>query len=248
MRWSTLKRHLEKAGFGDVHIEIRKQSVLDCVQYCTKEDTRIGGPVYVGKIRMRDQQGARNDLSEIRQKIIEGASPAEVLMEDEDNKAVRYTKWMGDLAAARDKREYGERMRDLEVHYLYGPPGVGKTSHIYNLYPIGDIYRVTDYKHPFDEYDRQRVLVLDEYDSQFDWEKLLCYLDRYPLMLPARYRNHQACYTVVWIISNLPLGGQYPKVRGERRNALARRINEVLRMGDGGVIIQEKGDADASDT
>ncbi|PJM75367.1 hypothetical protein [Bifidobacterium simiarum] len=127
-------------------------------------------------------------------------------------------------------------MRDIEVHYLYGAPGVGKTSHVYNRYPIKDIYRVTDYRRPFDEYDRQKVLVLDEYDSQFDWNTLLTYLDRYPLMLPARYHNHQACYTVVWMLSNLPLEAQYPEVRGERRQALIRRINEVLHMVKGGEI------------
>ena len=108
---------------------------------------------------------------------------------------------------------------------------------------------MTDYRHPFDEYDRQSVLVLDEYDSQFDWEKLLCYLDRYPLMLPARYHNHQACYTVVWILSNRPLADQYPFVQGDRRNALMRRIVEILRMDESGKLIYEKGhENDEQDT
>ncbi|PJM75366.1 hypothetical protein [Bifidobacterium simiarum] len=107
IRWPTLKNHLEKAGFNDAHIEARKGTVMKCVEYCTKEETRISGPIYVGSINLRDQQGRRNDLSEIRRKILDGASVAEVLLDDEDNKAARYTKWMGELAAARDQREYG---------------------------------------------------------------------------------------------------------------------------------------------
>jgi hypothetical protein len=237
MRWSVLKRKLTVAGFKDVHIEARKGSVADCVKYCTKSETSVGKPAYVGSIRMRDQQGARNDLRELREKILDGASVEDVLLGDEESKSARYTRWLGELATARDRKQYGSRMRDLETHYLWGAPGIGKTRYVYEQYSIEDIYRVTDYHHPFDEYDRQNVLVFDEYASQFEWEKLLCYLDRYPLMLPARYHNHQACFTIVWIISNKPIDQQHPEIQGERRQALTRRINENLHMITGGVIV-----------
>ncbi|RYP94930.1 hypothetical protein [Bifidobacterium pseudolongum] len=232
MRWSTLKNHLSKAGFDDAHIEIRRHSVESCVEYCSKTETRIGETQYIGEISMRNEQGKRTDLTELREKILRGASVEDVLLEDEESKSARYVKWLTELAAARDKKKFGRQMRDLEVHYLWGAPGVGKTSYVYDRYPIEDIYRVTDYRHPFDEYDRQSVLVLDEYDSQFEWEKLLCYLDRYPLMLPARYHNRQACFTTVWIISNRPLEEQYPFISGERRLALIRRLTDVRHMGE----------------
>ena len=239
MRWSTLKGHLTKAGFKDAHLEARKGSVADCVKYCTKQDTRIGEPVYVGDIRMKDGQGSRTDLGEMRAKILDGYSVDDVLLEDVESKAAKCTKWLNELAAARDRRAYGRQMRDLEVHYLWGAPGVGKTSYVYSRHPIEDIYRVTDYQHPFDEYDRQNVLVLDEYDSQFDWEKLLCYLDRYPLVLPARYHNHQACYTIVWLISNKPFAEQYPSISGERRFAFIRRLTDSSHMLAGGELVRE---------
>lgn len=232
MRWSTLKNHLTKVGFDDAHIEIRKHSVQSCVEYCSKPETRVGETRYVGTIRMQNEQGKRADLAELREKILGGASVEDILLEDEEGGSARYVKWLSELAAARDKKKYGQQMRDVEVHYLWGAPGVGKTSYVYDRYPIEDIYRVTDYQHPFDEYDRQPVLVLDEYDSQFPWEKLLCYLDRYPLMLPARYRNRQACFTTVWILSNLSLDEQYPYIQGERRLALTRRLTDVRHMGE----------------
>lgn len=56
-------------------------------------------------------------------------------------------------------------------------------------------------------------------------------------MLPARYHNHQACFTIVWIISNEPLDQQYPETQGERRQILTRRINENLQMLPGCVIV-----------
>lgn len=239
MRWTTLKGHLAKSGFADAHFEPRKGSVADCMRYCTKRETRIGEPVYVGKLHLRDQQGARNDLHELREQILAGASVDDVLLGDEKSRAARYTKWLADLAAARDRKRFGEKMRELTVHYVWGAPGVGKTRFVYDSHPIGDIYRITDYKHPFDEYDGQDVLVLDEYDSQFDWEKLLCYLDRYPLTLPARYHNHQAAYTKVYILSNKPLKDQYPLVSGSRRMALIRRLTDCRHMVAGGEMFAE---------
>lgn len=61
---------------------------------------------------------------------------------------------------------------------------------------------------------------------------MLNYLDGYPLTLPARYSNRVACYTKVYIISNLCLSRQYPEVQYESPAtyaALLRRIQKVRR-------------------
>lgn len=239
MRFSTLKNHLTDAGFKDAHIEPRRKSVEDCVAYCTKTETRAGEPVFVGKINMKDKQGQRSDLIGLREQILDGMSVQEVLLGDSEAKAAHCTRWLGELEEAYVRKELGGKLRDIDAHYLYGAPGVGKTRYVYDHYSIEDIFRVTNYKHPFDEYDRHKVLVLDEYDSQLPWEQLLNYLDRYPVVLPARYHNHQACFTTVWIISNLPLAAQYPDIVGERRLALMRRLADCSYMTPEGELIKE---------
>ena len=60
------------------------------------------------------------------------------------------------------------------------------------------MYRVTDYKHPFDSYCGEEVLVLEEFRSDFPIGSILNYLDIYPIQLPAGYNNKQACYHYVW--------------------------------------------------
>lgn len=58
---------------------------------------------------------------------------------------------------------------------------------------------------------------------------MLKYLDGYPLMLPCRYSNKVACYTKVFLISNIPLSAQYPNVQlsePETYCAFCRRINQ----------------------
>jgi len=57
------------------------------------------------------------------------------------------------------------------------------------------------------------------------------YLDGYPISLPARYSNKQACYEKVFIVSNLDLHEQYKdeqKLQREVWAAFLRRINKVL--------------------
>ena len=79
----TLKNKFKKAGFNDAHIEMRKGTVQDCVDYCSKEETRVDGPWRGGEINLKDQQGSRSDLAELRRQIMDGASVSEVLLTDD---------------------------------------------------------------------------------------------------------------------------------------------------------------------
>lgn len=61
---------------------------------------------------------------------------------------------------------------------------------------------------------------------------MLNYLDIYPLVLPSRYNNKVACYSIAYIISNWPLENKYldaQKNDKESWNAFLRRIDKVIR-------------------
>jgi hypothetical protein len=60
---------------------------------------------------------------------------------------------------------------------------------------------------------------------------MLNYLDGYPLEMPSRYSDKQACYTKVYIITNIPLDEQYPNIQNfepKSWEALKRRIHKVI--------------------
>ena len=129
------------------------------------------------------------------------------------------------------EQQYQDTFRKLEVTYAWGKTGTGKTRGVMEKYSYTGVYRVTDYTHPFDSYAGEDVLLLDEYSSNFKIRDLLNYLDGYPLKLPARYSNRVACYTRVYIISNLCLTKQYPEEQyrsPETFAALLRRIQKVV--------------------
>lgn len=70
-------------------------------------------------------------------------------------------------------------------------------------------------------------------ESQVPYNGTICQdslIYGYPLELPCRYANKQACYTEAYIISNLPLEKQYVSEQHEKPeawDALLRRINCV---------------------
>ena len=111
-----------------------------------------------------DEQGKRNDLEELRGMVEQGMTLDEILLADTDNHASRCVGWLSRLIEARDRSIYNSSSsRDIEVYYLYGQTGVGKTSYVMNKYAPEDVYRVSDYLHPFDGYGNQKVLLMDEF-------------------------------------------------------------------------------------
>lgn len=130
------------------------------------------------------------------------------------------------------QEEYKNKRRDVEVHYIYGDTGTGKTRYVMEKYGYDCVYKVTNYKNPFDKYSSEPVLLLDEFRSSLPISDLLQYLDIYPCRLPARYEDKTACYTKVFIISNYPLDKQYIDIQlsdKETWNAFIRRIDNITR-------------------
>lgn len=130
-------------------------------------------------------------------------------------------------------REYkfDNTFRRLEVAYIFGQTAKGKTRYIMEKYGYKNVYRVTKYDHTaFDQYKGQDVVVFEEFRSSFKIEDMLNYLDGYPLMLPSRYNDKEACYTKVYITTNWTLEQQYKNVQTEHPTtwqAFNRRIHAV---------------------
>ena len=119
---------------------------------------------------------------------------------------------------------------------VVGGAGSGKTRSVMEQYGYENCYRVTDYKHPFDTYDGEDVIIFEEFRGGLKHGDMLNYLDGYPIKLPCRYFNRQACYTKVFILTNIPPDEQYSNIDRESRYALWRRIHEVKEFKQDGTI------------
>ena len=130
------------------------------------------------------------------------------------------------------KKEHGQKFRDIQVTFIYGGTRLGKTTFVYEKYPIDDICRVNNYERgTFEDYQNQKILILDEFTGKIDITFLNNLLDKFPVNLPARYANRTACFDEVYIVSNLPLDRLYTfekQSTPEVYNAFIQRIKNII--------------------
>lgn len=176
----------------------------------------------------QEQQGKSKVIDQIYALVKEGVSNLEIV-EAIPSAMLQMEKIDRTRSMLRDS-QFVNAWRELTVSYLWGETGAGKTRSVMERYGYQNCYRVTDYKHPFDDYDGQDVLIFEEFRGQIKIANMLNYLDGYPLLLPCRYFNRHACFTKVFIITNLPLDMQYPGEHAETRKAFLRRIHEEIQF------------------
>lgn len=186
-----------------------------------------------------ERQGKSRDADKIVELIKSGATNEEIV--DTVASAYRDLEKVERVRSMYRDAQFKDTWRDLEVTYLFGKTGSGKTRSVMDKYGYANCYRVTDYKHPFDTYDGQDVLIFEEFRGGLKHGDMLNYLDGYPLLLPCRYFNRQACFTKVFIITNIPPDEQYLNVDRESRQAFFRRIHKVVRYGDYGRVYEYTG-------
>lgn len=232
VRFSTIKKLFDTA-----HIERVNGTSQENRDYIAKDgkwkdsdkaDTTIEGSFYEwGEMPAeRRHNGTVEDV--IIDRIMDGASNSEILYE------FGFLRGMRDVEYARQtilSDKYKDVWRTVETTYIWGATGVGKTRSVMDKYGYSNVCAINDYKNPFDNYLGQNVLLFDEFNSILRIQDMHNYLDGFPLTLPARYTNKQACYEKVYIISNIDLKFQYlheQKANPEVWKAFLRRIKKVI--------------------
>lgn len=241
VRFSTIKKN-----FPIAHIEAARGTAKNNVDYIQKKgrwektdkaETRVEGSFEEwGKIPV--QKGKRPDLEELYELINDGYSNAEILAINND-----YVLNINLLDKVRTtlliEKYKGTRRVNLNVVYISGVTGMGKTRGILDEHGDANVYRVSDYNHPFDHYSCEPVIAFEEFRSSFRISDMLNYCDIYPISLPARYSNRYACYETAYILSNQTLEEQYPAIQREEPEtwkAFLRRIKEVRIYHEDGTV------------
>ena len=222
VRFSTLqklfdcKAHLERcSGSAEQNrAYISKEGSTDFEEWGTLPASRGGGGME----------------AVIIDRIQDGANNAEILHE-----FPQFLRGLRDVEHVRQTlraEEYRNRWRDLENVYIFGATGTGKTLYVMEGCGYSNVYAVDNYKHPFDGYAGENVILLDEFNGAgISLTELNQLLDGYPRRLRARYQDKQACYERVFIVSNLDLRQQYAVDQyqcPEIWAAFLRRIHKVI--------------------
>ena len=235
VRFSTLLKKFEGA-----HFEMCKGTSSQNRDYVfkegkykgsDKEDTRVDGTQEEwGEIPI-ERQGQRNDLVDVYDMIRSGMTDYQIL-ETCPEQMLNLTN-IGQTRLIVQQEKFRNTFREMDVTYIYGSTGTGKTRYVMEKYGYENVYRVTNYKHPFDTYKGQDVLLFDEFRSSLPLADMLKYLDGYPIDLPCRFSDKHACFTKVYFATNISLFQQYQNIQREEYesySAFLRRIHHVIQM------------------
>ena len=177
VRFSTVKKN-----FPSAHIEPAHGSVQSNIDYIKKTgkwedtdkaETRVENTFEDwGMIPV--QKGIRPEMEELYELIKAGYSNAEILAMNND-----YILNIDKLDRVRTEllidKFKNTRRTDLEVIYISGATGTGKTRGILDEHGDSNVYRVSDYQHPFDSYSCENILAFDEFRSQLRLSDMLNY-------------------------------------------------------------------------
>lgn len=233
VRFSTIQKY-----FTGFHIENCKGTCIDNKNYIfkigkweksDKEDTRIEGMQFEsGEVPEEKGQGQRTDLEQLYTLLESNLTNAEIYATNPN--FMRYASNMDRMRQDIFNNIYNKKTRPVVVIYIYGTTGTGKSWNICNNHGYENVYRISDYTHPFDEYTKEKVVCYEEFRSCLPIKRMLQELDVYPYRLPCRYANRIALYDTIYIISNIPLEKQYENIQEEDNetwNAFLRRIDIV---------------------
>lgn len=231
--FSTVKRH-----FPEAHIVQCKGLVSKNIDYIKKtgkwEDTekaktKIEGTFEEWGKQPPDSKGKHYDMTELYQMVVDGMSNAEILAVNQD-----YILNIDKIDKLRNTllTEKYEETPVLErgIIYVYGDTRTGKTKGIFKEHGYKNVYRVTEYEHPFDSYKTQPIIFFDEFRSSLKLSDMLIYTDIHPTELKSRYCNKVACYNKIYIASNWELEKQYAdKQKSDAKSweAFLARIKEI---------------------
>ncbi|MCD8224461.1 MAG: hypothetical protein LUC99_06395 [Clostridiales bacterium] len=201
IRLSTIKKFLGPS----VHVEVTRGSKEEAEAYINKtgkyaeKGETILAKYQIGEIKGR--QGKRTDFQVIKEYIDSGMTWTEIRRLDPRYYDSRYTTIIKNMYF--DKRNADTPFkREVNVHWLTGESGSGKTGIIFELikkYGESDVYLVSDYQNPFDGYAGEAVIILDEYRGQLPYATLLGMLEGYKKEIHCRYANVVGLWTEVYI-------------------------------------------------
>lgn len=203
--------------------EPAKGSVEDNFDYCTKE----GQYEEIGKRpEFRKNQGKRNDLSHIKERIFAGDHILNIIKDDVINyQQLRFTEGL--------TRYIKPRKRDVTIKWYYGSTGSGKTYNALNEFGDNDYWISGKNLKWWEGYYGQEYVLIDDYRRDFcTFHELLRILDKYPYRV--EYKGSSTWLNAKVIIITCPYRPEqlYMHRTSEDVQQLLRRIDEIKLFGE----------------
>jgi len=200
---------------GGHHYEPSRSSHADA--YVWKDETAVEGTRFeLGRKLLRRNSSVdwEQILSHAKEGNI-GQIPADV--------QIRYYRSLKGIAADHHRPIGIEKT----VNVFHGRTGTGKSRRAWEEAGVC-AYPKDPRSKWFDGYKGEENIVIDEFRGTIDISHLLRWLDRYPVRVECKGSSVPLQATKIWITSNLAPTDWYPELDEQTREALLRRLNNIV--------------------
>lgn len=212
----TFKQTKTWFGLDKIHIEPAKGNDFQNQKYCEKDGNLIlelGEPI---------NQGKRSDISRAVEIIKNDGNMRKVCTEVMNYQAVRhaelYLKYM----------EAKRPVAPIEVIWIYGSSGKGKTKKVYEDNKDMDIFTPVSYKW-WEGYDGHKVVLIDDIRRDFcKFHELLKLLDIYPFRIETKGGSRQVQFNKIYITAPYSPTEMWEGRNDEDIYQLQRRITQTI--------------------
>ena len=226
-------------GNKKIHLELRKGTQEEAIEYCKKEASRAPlGEQFEWGIPKICHQGQRSDLGDMNIEIEEHLKNGEnaernVALGQHRDTVARHLSYFKMMLLTISGDINKSKLRKVETFSIWGPPGTGKSMKVWNLINSNRFFKLDAGMTRvggtcwFDGYNGERILWIDEGIQNIDPLNALQILDIYPLQIQKKGTSAWAQWEIVFITSNFKKENWYPiSVPEETRAAICRRIKE----------------------
>lgn len=212
---------LAHAGFLEtykpINVRFCKGTFEQNVKYCSKDGKYF-------EFGEKPSPGARTDLRNLRDEMINGKSLDDIAMEN----PYYYHTYGRTLSKIEDlilrKRYRSEMTKGV---WIYGPTGIGKSHAALSNYNPETHYIVPNDNGWWDAYKQQDIVVINDFRGEIKYNELLQLVDKWPFMVKRRNREPMPFTSKLVIITS----SLHPKQIYHNRND-EDKLEQLLRRFD----------------
>lgn len=209
-----------------IHVEPRRGSQKQAIDYCKKSDTRLQNTVPLeGGVPKKQKE--TQSLTALCEDIQNNNLQCSEVIDTYPTLWLQHRNKIMDFAL--DTK--GERKWNMDIHIYYGVPGTGKSFSAHQENP--EAYIISWPKGGrwwWDGYMGEEVVIGDEFRNDISYAQMLKFFDRYPWKIEAKGRQFDFVSKKIILTTNIDPKDWYPGV--EDKSALERRIREFATIWD----------------